>query len=195
MLNTKSCCWEFNGTRKKRRQTGASSCEIRFWGGGVTRSLSGLHLKKWANLCYDSDEEMRGFHLVAGIIAVTAFLITGQFMRHHLPPMATLGDATRLMFRSRHIYILAAGLVNLMLGLYLEPQVASWRRTVQSAGSVLLLSSLVPLILAFVLEPERGFQPDMQWSAAGLYALFGGCMAHFVSAIGNPRRGRAGKPV
>ena len=143
----------------------------------------------------DSDEEMRGFHLVAGIIAVTAFLITGQFMRHHQPPMATLGDAARLMFRSRHIYILAAGLINLMLGLYLELQVASWRRTVQITGSVFLLGSLVPLILAFVFEPGRGFQPDMHWSAAGLYSLFGGCMAHFVSAIGNSPRGRAGKPV
>jgi hypothetical protein len=136
---------------------------------------------------------MRGFHLVVGIVAVTAFLITGQFVRHHQPPMATLGDATRLMFRSRHIYILSAGLVNLMLGLYLELQVASWRRMGQIAGSVLLLGSLVLLILAFVLEPVRGFQPDMHWSAAGLYALFAGCMVHFVSVVGNSRRGKAGK--
>jgi hypothetical protein len=136
---------------------------------------------------------MRGFHLVAGTIAVIAFLITGQFMRHHQPPMETLDDSVRLMFRSRHIYILAAGLVNLILGLYLQPQASIWRRTVQLAGSVLLLGSLVPLILAFVLEPQRGFQPHMRWSAAGLYALFGGSMAHFVSAIGNPRKERAGK--
>jgi uncharacterized membrane protein len=142
----------------------------------------------------DSSEQMRGIHLFAGIIAVTAFLITGQFMRHHQPPLATLDDATRLMFRSRHIYILAAGLLNLILGLYLQLQVVSWRSMVQMAGSVLLLGSLVPLILAFILEPERGFLPDMHWSAAGLYALFAGCMAHFVSAIGNPRRERAGKP-
>ena len=136
---------------------------------------------------------MRGFHFVGGIIAVTVFLITGQFMRHHQPPMATLDDAARLLFRSRHIYILAAGLVNLILGLYLQLQETSWRRMIQIAGSVLLAGSLVLLILAFVLEPERGFQPDMLWSAAGLYALFLGCMAHLVSTIGNPRRERVGK--
>lgn len=138
---------------------------------------------------------MRAFHLVAGIVTITAFLVTGQFMRHHQPPMATLGDGARLMFRSRHIYILAAGLVNLILGLYLQLQAAGWRKMVQLAGSVLLLGSLVPLILAFFLEPKRGFQPEMYWSAAGLYALFGGCMAHLVSAIGNPHRKRAEKPV
>src|SRR5215469_1481954 len=139
-----------------------SSYELRFGDSPVTRSLSALHLKTPGNSCYDSEEKMRGFHLVAGMVAVTAFLITGQFMRHHQPPMATLGDAARLMFRSRHIYILAAGLINLMLGLYLELQVASWRRTVQIAGSVLLLGSLVPLVLAFVLEPDRGFRSDMR---------------------------------
>jgi hypothetical protein len=63
---------------------------------------------------------------------------------------------------------------------------------VQIAGSALILGSLVPLILAFIFEPERGFQPEMHWSAAGLYALFGGCMAHLLSAIGN--REREGKP-
>jgi hypothetical protein len=138
---------------------------------------------------------MRRFHLVAGLIAVTVFLITGQFMRHHQPPLETLGDAARLMYRSRHMYILAAGLINLILGLYLQRQAASWRRMVQIAGSGLILGSVVPLVFAFILEPKRGFQPEMRWSAAGLYALFLGCMAHFVSSIGNPRQGQEGKPV
>src|SRR5277367_6736729 len=101
---------------------------------------------------------MRRFHLIAGIIAVTVFLITGLFMRHHQPPLETLGDAARLMYRSRHIYILAAGLINLILGLYLQRQAAGWRRIAQNAGSGLILASLVPLVLAFILEPKRGFQ-------------------------------------
>jgi hypothetical protein len=59
---------------------------------------------------------MRRYLLWVGVLVVGVFLITGQFMRHHEPPMGTLGDSVRLMFRSRHIYILASGLVNLMLG-------------------------------------------------------------------------------
>jgi hypothetical protein len=99
------------------------------------------------------------------------------------------------MLRSRHIYILAAGLINLMLGLYLHLQAAGWRKTAQTAGSGLLLGSTVLLILAFVIEPERAFQPEMWWSATGLYALFLGCMAHFVGSFGTRRRAPERKSV
>jgi hypothetical protein len=51
-------------------------------------------------------------------------------------------------------------------------------------GSVLLVSSPVHLMLAFTVEPERGFQAEMWWSAAGLYSLFAGCMGHLASGIG-----------
>jgi hypothetical protein len=90
------------------------------------------------------------------------------------------------MYRSRHIYILASGLVNLMLGLYLPRTPRGWRGTVRTVGSVLLLISSVLLILAFVSEPAKGFQSEMVCSVAGLYALFGGCMAHLVSGAANP---------
>jgi hypothetical protein len=125
---------------------------------------------------------MRKAHLLAGIIAVTAFLVTGQIMAHRTPPMATLGADVRLLFRSRHIYILAAGLVNLMLGLYMQPQ-TGWRGVGRSIGSGLVVLSPAMLIIAFAIEPRRGFQEEMRWSAAGLYALFGGSVAHLASWI------------
>jgi hypothetical protein len=40
------------------------------------------------------------------------------------------------------------------------------------------------LIIAFAIEPRRGFQEEMRWSAAGQYALFGVSMAHLASWIG-----------
>ena len=129
---------------------------------------------------------MRRLHLWAGGLGVAIFLITGQFMRHHQPPMGTLSDGARLMLRSRHIYILASGLVNLMLGLYMQRQKASWRQITQTTGSGFLAASTALLIVAFAVEPERGFQPEMWWSSAGLYALFAGCMAHLASSIGRP---------
>ena len=87
------------------------------------------------------------------------------------------------MFRSRHIYILAAGLVNLMLGLYLTRHASGWRRTTQDIGSILLVASIVMLLVAFASEPRSGFHPEMWCSAIGLYALFAGCMAHAVSFV------------
>ena len=64
---------------------------------------------------------MRRLHLGVGVFAVVTFLITGQFNEtSRIPPRVALSDSVRLMFRSRHIYILAAGLVNLILGVYLQ---------------------------------------------------------------------------
>ena len=98
---------------------------------------------------------MRRYHLSLGLLTIVAFLITGQFMRHHQPPLETFGDSTRLMFRSRHIYILASGLVNLMLGLYMQRRPEGWRRIVQGMGSVLLVISALLLVLAFLVEPQE----------------------------------------
>jgi hypothetical protein len=129
---------------------------------------------------------MRKVHLWAGLVTVLAFLISGQFLRHHQPPMDTLSDSARLMLRSRHIYILASGLVNLMLGLY-GLRIKGWRGVLQMVGSVLLTLSPVLLIAAFAAEPARGFQPvEMWWSSLGLYALFGGSMLHLVAATRRP---------
>ena len=137
---------------------------------------------------------MRRTHLVVGVLTVVIFIITGQLMRHHTPPMGTLNDAARLMFRSRHIYILASGLVNAMLGLYLQHR-TGWHRIVQVIGSAFVIVSPALLVPAFAVDPARGFQPEMWWSAAGLYALFGGCMLHLASSIGKPRREPGRKPA
>jgi hypothetical protein len=124
---------------------------------------------------------LRRLHLIVGTTAFLAFLITGQFMRHHSPPMLLLSDSVRLMFRSRHIYILAAALVNLMLGLYMQRHSQGWRRVVQAIGSAFVIASPMLLILAFTIEPQRGFQEEMHASAAGLYTLFLGAVAYVIS--------------
>ena len=125
---------------------------------------------------------MRATHLAIGLLAVAIFLVSGQLLRHHHPPMNTLSDSARLMLRSRHIYILASGLVNLMLGLYVERK-SGWRGTLQLIGSGLLLISPAMLVVAFVSEPAGGFRPELLWSSMGLYALFGGAMLHLAAAV------------
>jgi uncharacterized membrane protein HdeD (DUF308 family) len=127
--------------------------------------------------------EMRRIHLWVGALTVVVFVVSGQLMRHHQPLMDTLPDRVRLMFRSRHIYILASGLVNLMLGLYMQPA-AAWRRVVQLVGSAMLVMSPASLMAAFKVETASGFRPEMFWSSLGLYLLFGGCMLPVVGSIG-----------
>jgi hypothetical protein len=122
---------------------------------------------------------MRKLHLVVGVVTLVVFAISGQVMGHHTPPMAAFSDGVRLMYRSRHIYILAAGLINLVLGVYLQRQTKGWRKGVQTAGSAFLVASPALLVLAFLLEPQHGFQEHMRWSVAGLFTLFLGSLAHF----------------
>jgi hypothetical protein len=129
---------------------------------------------------------MRKLHLAVGVLTVMAFLITGQLMRHHVPAMRTLEDGERLLFRSRHVYILASGLVNLMLGLYLQRWAGAWRTAFQIIGSILLIAAPVLLLLAFHAEPRLGIHAHLWRGAMGLFALFGGCMLHLLSSLGSP---------
>jgi len=121
--------------------------------------------------------EMRRLHFILGWVTVIAFLITGQLMRHHSPPLITMSDSVRLLYRSRHIYILAAGLLHLMLGIYWRP-FDDWRRRVQTTGSVVMVAAVPLLIAAFFVEPAHGVLADTPWSHFGLYALYGGTMLH-----------------
>ena len=131
---------------------------------------------------------LRRLHLVIGIIAVVAFLLSGQVLGHHHPPMDQLPGELRMMYVSRHIYLLAAALVNTVLGLYLHLQASSWRRGLQLVGSLLSLFSVFSVALAFIAEPPLGLAGRGWRSLIGLVALFVGVMTHFVANFGATRR-------
>lgn len=127
---------------------------------------------------------LRHVHLVLGIMAVVAFLLSGQVMGHHHPRMEQLPAELRMMYVSRHIYLLAAALVNTVLGLYLQLQTSNWRRGLQLAGSMLMLASVFLLTLAFAVEPPLGMAGRSWRSSVGLIALFAGVMTHLVAKAG-----------
>jgi hypothetical protein len=125
---------------------------------------------------------LRG-HLIVGVLGVIAFVITGQVMARHVPDVHSLSAEVRMMYVSRHIYLLGAALVNMVLGLYLQVQPPGWRRVVQYLGSLLILLSPVSLLLAFTAEPSLGMAGRSWQSFFGLIALFAGVMMHFVGTI------------
>ncbi len=71
---------------------------------------------------------MKRFHLIFGIAALFVFILSGQYMDKVYGHLRGMADAPRMLFRSRHIYILFASLLNLSLGTYLKPQQRDWRR-------------------------------------------------------------------
>lgn len=88
-----------------------------------------------------------------------------------------------MMYVSRHIYLLGAALVNLVLGLYLQVQPPGWRRVVQQIGSLLILLAAVSLLLAFITEPGLGMAGRSWRSYFGLIGLFTGVMTHTVASF------------
>ena len=85
--------------------------------------------------------------------------------------MQLLTPDVRMMYVSRHIYLLEAALVNLTLGRYLQLQSPGWRRLLQQIGSPLILFSAVSLLLAFIAEPTLGIAGRSWRSSFGLCAI------------------------
>ena len=126
---------------------------------------------------------MRRAHLVVGLVGVVVFVLTGQVMARHTPPVKAMEPELRLMYVSRHIYLLGASLVNLMAGLYLFLARSGWQRRLQVVGSLLLLASPVLLLVAFFAEPPHGL-PGRSWvSRFGLFTLLGGALLHALSQL------------
>ena len=130
---------------------------------------------------------LRRIHLVLGIAAIVAFLMSGQLLGHHHPSMDQLTPELRMMYVSRHIYLLTAALVNAVLGLYLQLQPSGWRRVLQRVGSILILLSVLSLSMAFLAEPPLGMAGRGWRSLLGLVALFFGVVTHLVANAGARR--------
>ncbi len=130
---------------------------------------------------------MKRLHLVVGVLTLIVFILTGQYLSRVYPGMSGIDDGLRMMLRSRHLYIMLAGAVNAVLGLYLIRQAPGWRTIVQHSGSVLLLVAPVLLTVAFFIEAPRGHL-DAPLAPFGLYAIFGGTVLHLISGARKDNR-------
>jgi hypothetical protein len=123
------------------------------------------------------DSRLGALHRWLGVATVVAFILTGLVMLQQsldtLPPDSGL----RLLFRSRHLYILFGGLVNLGLGLRFVLPHAGGKRVAALIGSALTLLSPALLLAGFVLEPLMSATPGLA-SALGCYAAFGGVLLY-----------------
>jgi len=124
---------------------------------------------------------MRRFHQVFGWAIFIIFLLTGQYMRIYHNRLAGTEDGVRMLYRSRHIYILLAALLNIALGLYFTYAAERWRRGLQLTGSVVIVITTLLLIPAFFLEPGVG--PDKtRLSYFGIIGMALGLLLHFMGA-------------
>jgi hypothetical protein len=129
---------------------------------------------------------MKRIHLIFGMCVVVSFLLTGQYMDKYYNHMASMPDAPRLLYRTRHIFILLAGLLNLGIGAYFTYRVQTWRRTIQLLGSLLIFAASFLFLIAFFYEPNLSnlHTPLSHW---GTYTIAIGALLHVVSGVRQKR--------
>lgn len=134
---------------------------------------------------------MRRVHLAFGIFVVIAFLLTGQYMDKYHNHLAGMPDGMRLLYRTRHIFILLAGLLNLGIAAYFTRRLQLWRRTLQWLGSVLIFTASILFIVAFFYEPGLSdlYTPLSHW---GTYTILAGTVFHLLSGVEQKRDSTTG---
>lgn len=126
---------------------------------------------------------MKRFHLIFGLTVVVVFLLTGQYMdrvHHHLMYMA---DGPRLLYRTRHIFILMSGLLHVGIGSYFIYRSGRTRRALQKTGSIMITVATVLFVIAFFYEP-RLTELQTPLSLAGTILIATGTLLHLFSGAG-----------
>ena len=102
-------------------------------------------------------------HWIVGRLALVAFPLTGAYMKS--TGAYALDDVPRLIFRSRHLYLMLSAVANLALSGY-EP--VGW---VKKMASVLITVSPLLLGVAFCIDPEREMKSSL-FFRFGMYSIF-----------------------
>src|SRR5829696_2123370 len=124
--------------------------------------------------------KMKRVHLIFGALIVLGFLLTGQYMDKYYNHLVGMPDGPRLLYRTRHIFILLAGLLNLGIGAYFTYRIETWQRTLQLLGSLLIFSASVLFVIAFFYEPNLS-DLDTPLSHWATYTIAAGTVLHVVS--------------
>lgn len=127
---------------------------------------------------------MKKFHLLFGVVTVIVFLLTGQYMDRYHNHLHGMPDGMRLLYRTRHIYILLAGLLNLGIGTYFRYRVSRAHRVIQLLGSTLIVVATILFAVGFFYEPHLANlqTPLSHW---GMYAIAAGTLLHALAGLGS----------
>jgi hypothetical protein len=103
-------------------------------------------------------------HWWVGVLTLVMFPLTAYMLGvAHVPE---LGDAARLVFRSRHLFLMVSGVANLAMASAGKGGFAC------RAASVLILAEPFMLAAAFFLDPARGLHSSQLFRFA-MYGMLG----------------------
>ena len=125
---------------------------------------------------------MKRFHLIFGLVVLVVFLLTGQYMDRFHEHLQHTPDGPRMLYRTRHIFILLSGLLHLGIGSYFSYRTQTWRRALQYLGSTLITIAPVLFTIGFFYEPHlQGLYAPL--SKKGIIMLAVGALMHVVSGV------------
>jgi uncharacterized membrane protein YbhN (UPF0104 family) len=129
---------------------------------------------------------MKRFHLIFGLVMLVAFLLTGQYMDRFHEHLRNMADGPRMLYRTRHIFILFSGLLHIGIGTYFSYRLAAQRRMLQIVGSLLATIASVLFVIAFFYEPQLThlYAP---LSKAGVIMTATGVLLHALSGVNDSR--------
>ncbi|HEX3184085.1 MAG TPA: hypothetical protein VHQ94_04775 [Pyrinomonadaceae bacterium] len=126
---------------------------------------------------------MKRFHLIFGLTVLVVFLLTGQYMDRFHYHLMYMSDGPRMLYRTRHIFILMAGLVHVGIGSYFTSRPTRIRRALQITGSILITIAPVIFTIAFFYEPHLE-ELHTPLSLAGTIMIAVGTLLHLFSGVG-----------
>jgi hypothetical protein len=124
---------------------------------------------------------LKHFHLACGIIALIAFVLSGQYMAIFLNGLQDMADGPRLMYRSAHLYLLWASLVNLIVGARFPALKAGATRYVQIAASMMLLVVPVLILIGFATESHH-LGIHRPFTICANYLVLVGVLLHLIAS-------------
>ena len=113
-----------------------------------------------------------------GLLTLLIFPLTGQYMRH-IVGVPHLDSVPRLIFRSRHLFLLVAGVANMALS-----NSQPFHRA-QRVASVLILVAPFFLVAAFFIDPPRGLDSSTIFRL-GMYSFW--IAGVLLAVVNRPRR-------
>lgn len=124
--------------------------------------------------------DVGNIHRIVGIMMAFAFIGTGAYMHFESGQLEGMEDTQELLFRSIHIYLLLASLVNFALGIHYWVHPQKTFRTIQTIGSTLIGLAPVLFLLAFFNEPFF-LELERPFSRPGIYAITLGLFLHMIA--------------
>lgn len=126
---------------------------------------------------------LKRLHFVVGLVFFIIFWLSGAYLKFVAWDALNNDDVLRVVFRSGHVYILMAALINLVLSSYLILNTTKGAQFVQGLGSLLLITAPVLLTFSFI-ETTTGIEVRAL-TFLGAISMTVGVVLHIVSVYMN----------